>query len=35
MSCRVGETSVGGLRAVTLENEVLHVTILPDKGVDI
>jgi hypothetical protein len=35
MSCRVGETSVGGLRAIVLENEILRVMILPDKGADI
>ena len=33
MAVREGE--VGGWRALTLENEVLRVTVLPDKGADI
>lgn len=33
--CRILEYSTRGLRAVTLENSALRVTVLPDKGADI
>src|SRR5207247_1999198 len=34
-SSRVSRSSVAGWRSVTLENDVLSVTVLPDKGADI
>src|SRR5689334_11386819 len=33
--CRVTETIYRGLRTVTLENEIIRVTVLADKGSDI
>jgi hypothetical protein len=35
MSCRIRETLTGRLRTVVLENELLAVTVLADKGADI
>lgn len=34
-ACRIREITINGLRAVTLENELLRVGILVDKGTDI
>ena len=33
--CLCRETEIGGFRALTLENELISATVLPDKGADI
>jgi hypothetical protein len=35
MSCRISETTIGGLKGVYLENDVLKIGILVDRGSDI
>jgi galactose mutarotase-like enzyme len=35
VSCRIEERLVEGIRAVVLENELLRVTVLPEKGADV
>lgn len=34
-SCRISNETINGWRAVVLENDLLHVSVLPDKGADI
>ncbi|NUP80976.1 MAG: DUF5107 domain-containing protein, partial [Nonomuraea sp.] len=34
-AARLRESAIDGLRAVTLENERLRVTVVPDKGGDV
>src|ERR1700712_941212 len=35
MSCRLTETSIDGLRAIYLENDILKIGLLPGRGSDI